>query len=35
MILSAPAILAPWTTFNPMPPRPKTTTFEPGSTPAV
>jgi hypothetical protein len=27
--------LAPWITLRPMPPRPKTTTFAPGSTPAV
>src|SRR5882757_7890553 len=35
MILSAPTILAPWMTFNPMPPRPNTTTLEPGVTLAV
>ena len=35
MILSAPTILAPWITFNPMPPRPKTTTLAPASTLAV
>ena len=35
MILLAPAMRAPWITFRPMPPRPKTTTFAPGSTFAV
>src|SRR4028119_2314900 len=33
-ILSAPTMRAPCTTLRPMPPRPKTTTLEPGSTPA-
>ncbi len=31
-IIAAPASRAPWITFNPMPPRPNTTTFAPGST---
>ncbi len=35
MILSAPAMRAPWITLRPMPPRPNTTTFAPGSTLAV
>ena len=35
MILLAPTRRAPCTTFRPMPPRPNTTTFEPGSTLAV
>ena len=35
MILSAPAMRAPWTTLRPMPPRPNTTTFAPGVTFAV
>ena len=35
MILLAPAIFAPCTTLRPMPPRPNTTTFAPGSTLAV
>ena len=34
-ILFAPTILAPWMTLRPMPPRPNTTTFAPGSTLAV
>jgi hypothetical protein len=32
MILPAPTSLAPWMTFRPMPPRPKTTTVAPAST---
>ena len=32
MMRSAPTMRAPWTTFRPMPPRPKTATVEPGST---
>ena len=35
MILSAPTIRAPWMTLSPMPPRPNTTTLEPGVTLAV
>ncbi len=35
MILFAPTIFAPWITFRPMPPSPKTTTFAPASTLAV
>ncbi len=35
MILSAPAMRAPWITFRPMPPRPNTTTLAPGHTLAV
>ena len=35
MIMLAPTSLAPWMTFRPMPPRPNTMTFEPGSTLAV
>src|SRR5262249_56937500 len=35
MIRRAPAITAPWITDSPTPPRPKTTTEEPGSTFAV
>src|SRR5437667_211156 len=30
-IMLAPAMRAPWTTLSPMPPRPNTTTFAPGS----
>ena len=35
IILFAPTIRAPWMTFKPIPPKPKTTTFAPGSTLAV
>jgi hypothetical protein len=35
MILSAPAMRAPWMTLRPMPPRPNTTTLAPGQTLAV
>jgi len=35
MILSAPAIRAPWITLSPIPPSPNTTTLAPGSTRAV
>ena len=35
MIMLAPAMRAPCTTLRPMPPRPNTTTFAPGSTFAV
>ena len=35
MILSAPAMRAPWMTFRPMPPRPNTATVLPGVTFAV
>ena len=35
MIMFAPASLAPCTTFRPIPPRPNTATFAPGSTLAV
>ena len=35
MIMLAPAMRAPCTTFRPIPPRPNTTTFAPTSTLAV
>ena len=35
MMRSAPAMTAPWITDNPIPPRPKTATLDPGSTFAV
>ena len=35
MILFAPTSRAPWMTLRPIPPSPNTTTFAPGSTPAV
>ena len=35
MMRFAPTSFAPCTTFRPMPPRPNTTTFAPGSTFAV
>ena len=35
MIMLAPTMRAPWTTFRPMPPSPKITTFAPASTLAV
>ncbi len=34
-ILFAPTSLAPWMTLSPIPPKPNTTTFAPGSTLAV
>src|SRR5262252_1135095 len=35
MIIAAPTSRSPWMTFKPMPPRPNTTHFAPGSTFAV
>ena len=35
MIRFAPTMRAPWITLRPMPPRPNTATFDPGSTLAV